>query len=54
MHPSPLDVIGLVVTAGEMQTFVSKSTNRELKKRELKFIDNSMYMVTLTLWGQEV
>ncbi|XP_038058946.1 replication protein A 70 kDa DNA-binding subunit-like isoform X3 [Patiria miniata] len=48
-----LDVIGVVKSASDVTTITTKTTNRELTKRELHIIDDSSKVVTLTLWGNE-
>jgi hypothetical protein len=34
-------VIGVCKTAGDVQTLIAKTTNRELKKREVTIVDES-------------
>jgi replication factor A1 len=36
-----LDVIGVCKSSGEVQTLISRNTNRELKKREVVIVDQS-------------
>ena len=48
------DIIGVVKSTGDVATITTKTTNRELTKRELQIIDDSEKIVTLTLWGSEV
>ncbi|TDG49079.1 hypothetical protein AWZ03_004564 [Drosophila navojoa] len=48
-----VDTIGICKEVGELQTFTSRTTNKELKKRELTLVDMSNAAVTLTLWGDE-
>ncbi|XP_022105118.1 replication protein A 70 kDa DNA-binding subunit-like isoform X3 [Acanthaster planci] len=48
-----LDVIGVVKSTGDVATITTKTTNRELTKRELQVMDDSNKVVTLTLWGNE-
>lgn len=47
------DIIGICREAGELVHFTAKSTNRELKKRELTLVDSSLATINLTLWGEE-
>lgn len=47
-----LDIIGVVQDAGEIQQLTSKQTNRQLTKRDLTLVDQSLTTVKLTLWGQ--
>ncbi|KAK9501699.1 hypothetical protein O3M35_012375 [Rhynocoris fuscipes] len=48
-----LDFIGVCKSAGDVVTLTSKTTNRELKKREVTVVDSSLASVTLTLWGSQ-
>jgi len=48
-----VDVIGVCKSAGEIVNLVSKTTNRELKKKDLLLVDPSLVSVTLTLWGNQ-
>ncbi|RNA32148.1 replication A 70 kDa DNA-binding subunit [Brachionus plicatilis] len=48
-----VDVIGVVKSVGDCMTIVTKSTNKELKKRELSIVDNSECAITATLWGKQ-
>ncbi|GLV34544.1 Replication protein A1 [Carabus blaptoides fortunei] len=50
---SMMDVIGVCKHASDVQTITTRSTNKELKKRELILVDQSGTSVTLTLWGNE-
>lgn len=47
------DIIGICDQVGELQTFTAKSSNRELKKREIIMVDNSNASITVVLWGQD-
>lgn len=54
MEPkAAVDVIGICKTVGELQTFTSRTTNKEFKKRELTLVDTSNAAVIVTLWGDE-
>lgn len=48
-----IDVIGVCKNSGDVQTLISRNTNRELKKREVMIVDQSNTGVTLTLWGTQ-
>ncbi|XP_030369823.1 replication protein A 70 kDa DNA-binding subunit [Scaptodrosophila lebanonensis] len=48
-----LDTIGICKEVGELQTFTSRTTNKEFRKRELTLVDMSNSAVTLTLWGDD-
>lgn len=49
-----VDVTAVVVFAGDVTTITARQTNKELKKREIKLIDDSLAMITLVLWNNEV
>ncbi|KAJ1528713.1 hypothetical protein ONE63_007106 [Megalurothrips usitatus] len=54
MEPNAsVDVIGVVKSVGEVVTFVAKTSNRELKKRDVTIVDRTNTAVNLTLWGQD-
>lgn len=44
-----LDVIGVVKAPGEVTTIVSKSTNKEFKKRDVTIVDKSNAAVRYSL-----
>ncbi|XP_039971109.1 replication protein A 70 kDa DNA-binding subunit [Bactrocera neohumeralis] len=48
-----VDTIGICKDVGELQTFTSRTTNKEFKKRELTLVDSSNAAVNLTLWGED-
>lgn len=48
-----IDVIGVVDTVSQCETVVSKQTQKEFKKRNIKLIDDSNFAVSLTLWGDD-
>ncbi|RZB40475.1 replication protein A 70 kDa DNA-binding subunit [Asbolus verrucosus] len=48
-----VDVIGICKSASDLQTFTSRSTNRELKKRDVHLVDQSKTAIDLTLWGSQ-
>ena len=48
-----LDIIGVVRSFGEITSFVAKTTNKELKKREIHVADNSNCSIAVTLWGKQ-
>lgn len=43
-----VDVIGICKDASDVQSFVSKTTNRELRKREVTLVDQSQTSVIIT------
>jgi len=48
-----LDVIGVVKSTSDMQTIISKTSQKEFSKRELLLVDENA-SITTTLWGQQV
>ena len=38
---------------GDVTSFVAKTTNKELKKREVHLADNSNASIAITLWGKQ-
>lgn len=48
-----IDIIGVCKSASDVQTFVARTTNKELIKRDIKLVDRSNKEVNLTLWGNE-
>ncbi|XP_075216262.1 replication protein A 70 [Lycorma delicatula] len=48
---SIIDIIGVCKSAGDLVNLVGKTSNRELKKRDLVLVDHSLTSVTLTMWG---
>ncbi|XP_063701558.1 replication protein A 70 kDa DNA-binding subunit [Culicoides brevitarsis] len=54
MEPnSNLDVIAVVKSATELAKFQSKSSGKELQKRELTLVDMSNSSIQLVLWGEQ-
>ncbi|KAF5373748.1 hypothetical protein D9758_000878 [Tetrapyrgos nigripes] len=50
---STCDVVAIVTNVSEISTFTAKSTQKELKKRELTLVDKSGYATRFTLWGKQ-
>lgn len=48
-----VDVIGVCQTAGDVVNLVSKTTRKELKKRDVTIVDQSLNSVTITLWDTQ-
>jgi ssDNA-binding replication factor A large subunit len=48
-----LDVIGVVKSTSDMQTIVSKASQKEFNKREVLLVDEKA-SISVTLWGQQV
>lgn len=53
ISPVAADIIGICDQVGDIQTFTARTTNRELKKRELIMVDSSNASITVVLWGQD-
>ncbi|KAH8395752.1 hypothetical protein KR215_000413, partial [Drosophila sulfurigaster] len=52
-NKAAVDTIGICKDVGELQSFTSRTTNKEFKKRDLTLVDMSNAAVSLTLWGDE-
>ncbi|XP_025197374.1 replication protein A 70 kDa DNA-binding subunit [Melanaphis sacchari] len=48
-----VDVIGVCQTVGELTKLMSKTTRKELKKRDVTIVDQSLSSVTITLWDTQ-
>ncbi|KAI9592047.1 hypothetical protein BDF19DRAFT_452987 [Syncephalis fuscata] len=48
-----VDVIGVVKDVEELSQIISKTTQRPLVKREITLVDESLFAVRLTLWGNQ-
>ncbi|XP_034177571.1 replication protein A 70 [Osmia lignaria lignaria] len=48
-----MDVLGIVKSCADLQLLTSRTTGREMKKRDIHLVDDSNTMVCLTLWGTE-
>jgi replication factor A1 len=48
-----LDVIGVVKSTSDMQTIVSKASQKEFNKRDILLVDEKA-SISVTLWGQQV
>ncbi|XP_046981582.1 replication protein A 70 kDa DNA-binding subunit [Schistocerca americana] len=48
-----VDVIGVLKAAGGVEVFTARTTNREMKKREVTIVDQSNTAMALTLWGEQ-
>ena len=48
-----MDVLGIVKSCGDLQLLTSRTTGREMRKRDIHLVDDSNTMVCLTLWGTE-
>lgn len=48
-----VDVIGVCQTASDLVNLVSKTTKKDLKKRDVTIVDQTMSSVTLTLWDTQ-
>ncbi|KAH8284199.1 hypothetical protein KR054_012094, partial [Drosophila jambulina] len=52
-NKAAVDTIGICKEVGELQSFVSRTTNKEFKKRDLTLVDMSNSAINLTLWGDD-
>lgn len=50
---SVIDVIGICKSTADIQTVTRRTTNQELKKRDVSLVDRSGTEVSLTLWGDQ-
>ncbi|KZC11216.1 Replication protein A 70 kDa DNA-binding subunit [Dufourea novaeangliae] len=48
-----MDILGIVKSCGDLQMLTSRTTGRELKKKDINVVDESNTMVCLTLWGSQ-
>jgi len=48
-----IDVIGVCQTAGDVVSLIAKTTQKEMKKRDVTLVDQSMSSVVVTLWGTQ-
>lgn len=46
-------MVGVVHEVGEVQSLTSRTTQKELRKRDVTLVDDSKCQVKLTLWGDE-
>lgn len=51
MKDTFVDILGIVTNVGPIGTIVSKSTNKEIKKRSITLADSSKGSVEVTLWN---
>ncbi|KAG9510175.1 Cationic amino acid transporter 2, partial [Fragariocoptes setiger] len=49
---TPIDVIGVILNVGEPGTVISKTRNKELKKRNITIVDDSRHDISVTIWGE--
>jgi len=48
-----VDIIGVVKSAGDLSTIVTKAQNKELSKRDINIVDDSSCSIRCTLWGKQ-
>ncbi|KAJ3099448.1 Replication factor A protein 1 [Phlyctochytrium planicorne] len=48
-----VDVLGVVHEVHDLQSLVSKTTQKPLQKRDLMLVDESRFIVRVTLWGRQ-
>lgn len=49
----PIDLIGAITNVGEFSTIVSRTKNKELKKRNITIVDMSRHTISVTIWGDQ-
>ncbi|KAI5926981.1 replication factor-A protein [Camillea tinctor] len=47
-----IDIVGILKDVGDVSQIISKSTGKPYDKRELSIVDDSQYMVRVTIWGK--
>ncbi|EPZ36651.1 Nucleic acid-binding domain-containing protein, partial [Rozella allomycis CSF55] len=47
-----VDVVGVAVKVHELNNFTSKTTQKEMTKRDVEILDMSNTLIRVTLWGQ--
>jgi hypothetical protein len=47
------DVMGVVLSNGDVTEITAKATQKQIKKREIVLADQSQYQVRVTLWGRQ-
>lgn len=48
----PVDLMGVITEVGDVSTVVSKTKNKELKKRNVTIVDMSRHSISVTIWGE--
>jgi replication factor A1 len=48
-----VDIVAVCHSCNDVQTIITRATNKELKKREVTLVDESNHSVTLTMWGSD-
>lgn len=48
-----VDVIGVCKRIGDLATVIQRTTNKELKKRDIELVDNSLSSISVTLWNAD-
>ncbi|CAG8670974.1 6693_t:CDS:2, partial [Cetraspora pellucida] len=49
---STLDVVGMVINVDDIQQITTRTTQKNINKRDITIADQSEYQIILTLWGQ--
>ncbi len=47
------DVIGVVKSTQDLTSITSKTTSKEIKKRDLQLVDEGRVIIRMTLWGTD-
>uniref|UniRef100_A0A6G1SHJ3 Replication protein A subunit n=1 Tax=Aceria tosichella TaxID=561515 RepID=A0A6G1SHJ3_9ACAR len=48
----PVDLIGAITTVSDVTSIMSKTKNKELKKRNITIVDMSRHTISVTIWDQ--
>lgn len=48
----PVDLIGAILSVEDVGIVVSRTKNKELKKRNVKIVDMSRHSISVTIWGE--
>jgi replication factor A1 len=49
----PVDLIGAITSVSDVSTIMSKTKNKELKKRNITIVDMSRHTIGITIWGEQ-
>jgi replication factor A1 len=48
----PVDLIGAITSVSDVSSIMSKTKNKELKKRNVTIVDMSRHTISITIWGE--
>lgn len=49
----PVDLIGAITSISDVTTIMSRTKNKELKKRNITIVDMSRTSISVTIWGEQ-